>query len=98
MDIEVGEIITLVSDENEEQDVEVISTLEVDGNEYVAVIFLQEEDDIDDEDEEVDVDVYFLRYDEASGDFIDIETDEEFSKVSSAFSQAMEEEFGEVNE
>ncbi|CAM3790798.1 DUF1292 domain-containing protein [Mesobacillus thioparans] len=85
--IEVGEVFT-ISDENDmEQEVEVIGTLNIDRSDYVAVSFV---DDLQTESDE-DIDIFFLKIDE-EGDFAAIESDEEFEKVSAAFDEMMNEE------
>lgn len=85
--IEVGEVFT-ISDENDvEQEVEVIGTLTIEGNEYAAVSFV---DDLKSETDE-DIDIFFLKVDE-DGDFTAIESDDEFEKVSTAFDEMMNEE------
>lgn len=83
--IEVGEVFTIGNDEQEEE-VEVVATLTVDGQDYVAVAFT---DDLHEENEE-DIEVFFLKVDD-EGDFDVIESDEEFDKVSEAFDQMMDE-------
>ncbi|WP_134701409.1 DUF1292 domain-containing protein [Ammoniphilus sp. YIM 78166] len=85
--IEVGEIFTLVDENNEEQEVEVLGMMEIEGSNYIAVSFVQE---IEENDEE-DIDVFFLRID-ADGELGAIESDEEFEKVAQAFESAMDEE------
>lgn len=85
--IEVGEIFTISDESNEEQEVEVLAALTLDGNDYVAVSFLE---DLQEETED-DIDIFFLKVDE-DGDFSAIETDEEFDKVSAAFDVMLDEE------
>ena len=80
MDIEVGEIFTLVDENEEEQEVEVLGTLEIEGANYIAVSFAEEIE----EDTEEDIDVFFLRVD-TDGELVAIQSDEEFEKVASAF-------------
>lgn len=84
--IEVGEIFTLVDENNEEQEVEVLGMMEIEGSNYIAVSFVQE---IEENEEEEDIDVFFLRID-ADGELAAIETDEEFEKVAQAFESAMD--------
>ncbi|WML48253.1 DUF1292 domain-containing protein [Neobacillus sp. PS3-34] len=85
--IEVGEIFT-ISDENEQdQEVEVLATINIEGTEYVAVGFVE---DIQEETEE-DIDIFFLKVDD-EGDLTAIETDEEFEKVTVEFEKIMDEE------
>ncbi|MGG2093141.1 DUF1292 domain-containing protein [Bacillus sp. S13(2024)] len=85
-EIEVGEIFTLSDESNEEQEVEVLGTMNVEGAEYIAVGFVE---DIQTETEE-DIDIFFLKVEEDS-EFSYIESDEEFEKVSAAFEKIMEE-------
>ncbi|WP_020062821.1 DUF1292 domain-containing protein [Bacillus sp. 123MFChir2] len=85
-EIEVGEIFTLSDESNEEQEVEVLGTMNVEGAEYIAVGFVE---DIQTETEE-DIDIFFLKVEEGS-DFSYIESDEEFEKVSAAFEKIMDE-------
>ena len=84
--IEVGEIFTIVDENDDEQEVEVLASMELEGNEYVAVSFVE---DIK-EDSEEDIDVFFLAVDE-DGDFVAIETDDEFEKISEAFDDLLKE-------
>ncbi|MEH7180426.1 DUF1292 domain-containing protein [Neobacillus vireti] len=85
--IEVGEVFT-ISDENEqEQEVEVLASINIEGTNYVAVGFVE---DIQEETED-DIDIFFLKVDK-DGDFSAIESDEEFDKVSAAFEEIMDEE------
>lgn len=85
--IEVGEVFTITDENDQENDVEVLAAMELEGTEYVAVGFV---DDIQEETEE-DIDVFFLKID-AEGDFSPIESDEEFEQVSALFEEVMEEE------
>ncbi|AZV44947.1 MULTISPECIES: DUF1292 domain-containing protein [Peribacillus] len=78
--IEVGDIFTLFDENDEEQDIEVLGTLSVEGNEYVAVGFVEE---LEQQTEE-DVDIFFLRVEEGE-ELSEIVSDEEFAKVSMAF-------------
>lgn len=82
--IEIGEVFT-IGDEQEEQEVEVIATLTVDEQDYIAVAFVE---DLEEEVEE-DIEVFFLKVDE-DGEFDAIESDEEFDKVSEAFDEMVE--------
>ena len=56
------------------------------GTKYVAVGFVE---DLQEEREE-EIDIFFLKVNQY-GDFTDIESDEEFDKVSSAFDEIMQE-------
>jgi uncharacterized protein YrzB (UPF0473 family) len=85
--IEVGEVFTITDENDQENEVEVLAALTLEGTDYVAVGFVE---DIQDDSDE-DIDVFFLKVDN-EGDFSAIETDEEFEKVSNAFDEIMEEE------
>lgn len=85
--IEVGEIFTISDETGEEQEVEVLGVMTIEGNDYVAVGFAE---DVAQESDE-DIDIFFLKVDE-DGDFSAIESDEEFEKVSVAFDEMMDEE------
>lgn len=85
--IEVGEIFTISDENDQEQEVEVLGVLTIDGTDYVAVSFAE---DLREETEE-DIDIFFLKVDE-DGDFSAIESDEEFDKVSAAFDEILEDE------
>lgn len=82
--VEVGEVFTISDENNEEQEVEVMATLTLDATEYVAVSFVE---DLGQENDD-DIDLFFMKLDE-DGDFSAIESDEEFDKVSSAFDERM---------
>ncbi|QCR31318.1 DUF1292 domain-containing protein [Lysinibacillus sp. SGAir0095] len=84
---EVGEIFTITDENDEELEVEVLASINLEGTEYVAVGFVE---DIQEETEE-DIDVFFLKVDE-DGEFSAIESDEEFDKVSAAFDEIMDDE------
>lgn len=86
-EIKVGEIFTIGEEDGEEQEVEVLAAINIEGTQYVAVGFVE---DLKEEAEE-EIDVFFLRVDE-DGDFEAIESDEEFDKVSSAFDEILEDE------
>jgi uncharacterized protein YrzB (UPF0473 family) len=85
--IEVGEVFTISDGNDEEQEVEVLATINLEGTDYVAVAFVE---DLQEESDD-DIDIFFLKVDTA-GDFTAIESDEEFDKVSSAFDDIMDEE------
>ncbi|WP_251550561.1 DUF1292 domain-containing protein [Neobacillus muris] len=85
--IEVGEVFTISDDNNEELEVEVLGVMTIDDTDYVAVGFVE---DIRQENDE-DIDIFFLKVDD-DGDFSAIESDEEFDKVSAAFDEMMDEE------
>lgn len=53
--IEVGEVFTITDDNEEELEVEVLASINIEGTEYVAVSFVE---DLKEETEE-DIDVFF---------------------------------------
>jgi uncharacterized protein YrzB (UPF0473 family) len=85
--VEVGEIFTISDENDDEQEVEVLGVMSIEGADYVAVAFAE---DVKEESDE-DIDIFFLKVDE-DGDFSAIESDEDFDKVSSAFDKMMDEE------
>jgi uncharacterized protein YrzB (UPF0473 family) len=85
--LEVGEVFTISDENDEEQEVEVVGTLTIEGVDYAAVSFVE---DLQTETDE-DIDIFFLKVDQ-DGDFEAIESDDEFEKVSSAFDEMMNEE------
>lgn len=88
MVIENGEVLTVVDDEGVEQEVEVLGSLDLENQHYIAVAYL---DELEDGEKEIeDLDVFFLQVKE-NDELSVIENDEEFEKVSSAFEAALEE-------
>ncbi len=84
--IEVGEVFTIEEENGEENEVEVLAVVTLEGTDYVAVSFV---DDLQGGEED-DIDVFFLKVDE-EGDLDAVESEEEFQKVSEAFDAIMEE-------
>ncbi|SET56807.1 Protein of unknown function [Oceanobacillus limi] len=78
--IEVGEVFTISDETNEEQEVEVLAKVTLQGTDYVAVSFSEDLK----EGSEGDIDIFFLKIDE-DGELAAIESDEEFEKVSEAY-------------
>lgn len=85
--VEVGDIFFVTDENDQEQDLEVLGTMEVEGSVYVAVGFVEEIE----KETTGDVDIFFLKLEE-DGELSEIETDEEFDKVSAAFEGMVEEE------
>lgn len=83
--VEVGEVFSISDHEGQEQEVEVLGVIEIEGTEYVAVGFVE---DIQSDDDE-DIDIFFLKVD-AEGELAAIESDEEFEKVSEAFDEILD--------
>lgn len=81
--IEVGEVLTVLDEEDREQEIEVVGLMTIDDKEYAAVAFA--EDIKEDTGEELDL--FFFQVIEGE-DLAEIETDEEFEKVSAAFLEA----------
>ncbi|WP_339146017.1 MULTISPECIES: DUF1292 domain-containing protein [unclassified Sutcliffiella] len=85
--VEVGDIFIVTDENDQEQELEVLGTMEVEGSIYVAVGFVEEIE----KETTGDVDIFFLKVEE-DGELSEIETDEEFDKVSAAFEGMVEEE------
>lgn len=85
--IEIGDILTVLDEDDREQEIEVIGLLTLEDKEYAAVAFVE---DVNEETDE-DMDVFFFQVIEGE-DLAEIETDEEFDKVSAAFLEAEVEE------
>jgi uncharacterized protein YrzB (UPF0473 family) len=83
--IEAGEIFTISEDGEQEQEVEVLGALDVEGSTYAAVGFVE---DIKNQ-TDGDIDIFLLKVD-AGGDLSAIESDEEFEKVSAAFDKMID--------
>ncbi|TLS36545.1 DUF1292 domain-containing protein [Pseudalkalibacillus caeni] len=83
--VEVGEVFTISDEESEEQEVEVLASLNLEGTGYVAVSFVEDLKEGNND----DIDVFFLKVDE-DGDLSAVESDEEFAKVSEAFDNLMD--------
>jgi uncharacterized protein YrzB (UPF0473 family) len=84
--IEVGEIFTISDENDQEQEVEVLEAINIEGTEYIAVSFVEDLQ----EETEGDIDIFFLKVDQ-DGDFTAIESDEEFDRFSSAFDEIIKE-------
>ncbi|CAG9622666.1 DUF1292 domain-containing protein [Sutcliffiella rhizosphaerae] len=84
--VEVGDIFIVTDENDQEQELEVLGTMEVESSTYVAVGFVEEIE----KETTGDVDIFFLKVEE-DGELSEIESDEEFEKVSAAFEGAEEE-------
>lgn len=84
------QLVTLIDEEGNEQEFEVIEIFEVDGTEYVAIALPEEEAEADDD----EVMVFRLEVDEKTGEEIlhDIEDDDEWNKVAEAYMDLGDEE------
>ncbi|MFE7062728.1 DUF1292 domain-containing protein [Sutcliffiella sp. NPDC057660] len=84
--VEVGDIFIVQDENDQDQELEVLGTMDVEGSTYVAVAFVEEVE----KQTTGDVDIFFLKVEE-DGELSEIESDEEFDKVSSAFEGVVEE-------
>lgn len=86
-EIDIGEIFTISDESEEEQAVEVLAKVTLEGTDYVAVSFVQ---DLQAESND-DIDLFFLKIDD-DHDLSAIESNEEFDRVSEAFDAILDEE------
>ena len=84
--VEVGEILILEGENGQEEEMEVLGTLDVEGIEY-AVAGLVEEIQRETND---DMEIFFFRVDE-EGELHEIESDDEFQKVARVLEESMKE-------
>lgn len=82
-EIQVGDIFTLADENDQEEEIEVLGTLKIDGTQYVAVSLVEELNETSDE----DINVFFLKGENVEQLTV-IEDDEEFEKVAAAFQEA----------
>ena len=88
-------IITLVDDEGIEHEFEVADVLEMDGSEYIALVPVYEEEDVDDDGELVVLKVVA----EGVQEYLEaIEDEDEFDRVSAIFMERLSSEFDFVEE
>lgn len=93
MEDERDDIVILVDENGDEVEFEHIDTIEMNGNEYVVLAPLEEEDA--DEQEEEEVVILKVEHGEDGEDsFVTIEDDNELDEVFNEFQNRMEEEFG----
>ena len=83
-EVQVGERFTILDEEGLENELGGFGYNGVEGTTYVAVSFVADlkTQDLD------EIDLFFLKLDD-EGDFVPIEDDEEFAKISNAFEQQM---------
>lgn len=84
--IEIGDILTLMDENDQEQEFEVLGTLSLNGTGYAAVGSVEETQ----EGPEKEIDVFFFRI-EGDEQLTIIESGEEFDKVFAAFDESIEE-------
>ncbi|WP_210366820.1 DUF1292 domain-containing protein [Bacillus sp. REN3] len=85
--LEIGEVFTIIDENDEELEVEVIGSATIGNDSYAAVSFIEDLQ----AGTEGDIDLFFLKVDQ-EGDFAAIESDEEFEKVSAAFDEMLKRE------
>lgn len=88
---ERDDIVVLIGEDGEEVEFEHIDTVELNGNEYVVLLPLEE----DDEDDEVD-EVIILKVehnDDGEDSFVTVEDEDELNNVFEEFKARMEEEY-----
>ncbi|OMP67346.1 DUF1292 domain-containing protein [Domibacillus epiphyticus] len=83
--IERGDILTLMDENNQEQEFEVLGTLSIDGTEYAAVGSVEETQKEPGE----EIEIFFFKIDDEEQLTI-IESGEEFDKVFVAFDESIE--------
>ncbi|MEN6313992.1 MAG: DUF1292 domain-containing protein [Clostridiaceae bacterium] len=93
MEDERDDIVVLVDENGEEVEFEHIDTIEMNGNEYVVLAPLEEEDTEEQEDEEVII-LKIEHNEDGEDSFVTIEDDDELDEVFNEFQTRMEEEFG----
>ena len=88
--MEIGEVITLVDEEENEFEFAVIDLLEVEGKQYAVLVpAVEEEEELEDEEEAV---ILRLEVDEEGNEvLVDLE-DEEWEMVADAWTEKMEDE------
>ncbi len=93
MEEERDDIVILVDENGDEVEFEHIDTIEMNGNEYVVLAPLEEEDAEEQEDEEVII-LKIEHNEDGEDSFVTIEDDDELDEVFNEFQTRMEEEFG----
>jgi len=93
MEDERDDIVVLVDENGEEVEFEHIDTVEMNGNEYVVLAPLEEEDAEEQDDEEVII-LKIEHNEDGEDSFVTIEDDDELDEVFNEFQTRMEEEFG----
>ena len=94
MEDERDDIVTLIDENGEEVEFEHIDTVEMNGNEYVILAAMEDEES-DDQEEVEEVIILKVEHSENGEDtFATIEDEEELDAVFEEFQAHMEEEFG----
>ena len=89
------DILTLISDDGEEYQFELLDRAEMDGAEYVAMMPIDEEHAGEDEDEEVDGELVFMKaIQDGDEEFLEsIDDDAEYERISELFTERLSEFF-----
>lgn len=90
MDEERDDIITLVDENGEEVEFEHIDTIEMNGNEYVVLAPLEEEE-LDEQDEEEIIILKVEHGENGEDSFVTVEDNDELDEVFEEFQSRMEE-------
>ena len=95
MEEERDDIVTLVDENGEEVEFELIDTVEMNGNEYVVLAPLEEDeyDETDEDDEEVII-LKVEHNEDGEDSYVTVEDNDELDAVFEEFQTHMEEEFG----
>jgi uncharacterized protein YrzB (UPF0473 family) len=93
MEEERDDIVILVDENGDEVEFEHIDTIEMNGNEYVVLAPLEEEDAEENEEEEVII-LKIEHNEDGEDSFVTVEDDDELDEVFNEFQTRMEEEFG----
>ena len=93
MEDERDDIVILVDENGDEVEFEHIDTIEMNGNEYVVLAPLEEEDAEEHDEEEVII-LKIEHNEDGEDSFVTIEDDDELDEVFNEFQTRMEEEFG----
>ena len=95
MEEERDDIVTLVDENGEEVEFELIDTVEMNGNEYVVLAPLEEDeyDETDEDDEEVII-LKVEHNEDGEDSYVTVEDNDELDAVFEEFQAHMEEEFG----
>jgi len=93
MSDERDDVVVLIDENGEEAEFEHIDTIEMNGNEYVVLVpLIEEEEEIEDEEEEVVI-LKVEHGEDGEDAFVSIEDDEELDAVFEEFKLRMEDEF-----
>jgi uncharacterized protein YrzB (UPF0473 family) len=87
------DIIVLVDEDGEEVEFELIDTIEMNGNEYVVMLPLEEDEEASDDEDVDEVVIFKIEHgDEGEDSFLTIEDENELNEVFEEFTKRMDEE------